>query len=101
MDDQTFAALAHAHRREVLLALAARDADAPALDAAAAVSDTNAEPDTLRISLHHTHLPTLESAGLIEWDRDGFEVSRGPDFDAVAPVLAVLEAEREPRRLPA
>lgn len=99
MDDQTFAALADAHRREILLALAARDPDATPINAVAAVSDPDVDPEALCISLRHTHLPTLVSAGLVEWDRDGYEVSRGPDFDAVAPVLAVLEEAVEPRQL--
>jgi len=88
VDDKTFAALADTHRREILLALATRDADAAALDALAVVSPADAE--SLRLSLYHTHLPVLEAAGLVEWDRDGYEVARGPTFEEIVPILAVL-----------
>lgn len=98
MDDQTFAALADTHRREILLALATRGTDAPALDVLTAVS--GADSESLRLSLHHTHLPKLADADLVEWDRDVLEVSRGPAFDDVAPVLAVLEEDLEARQVP-
>lgn len=93
VDDQTFAALADARRREILLALAAHEADAATLDALAAVSAGDAE--SLRLSLYHTHLPKLEAAGLVEWDRDGFDVARGPTFEDVVPILAVLGGDSD------
>lgn len=97
MDDQTFAALADTHRREILLALAAGDDDAAPLDALDAVSAP--ATDRLRLAMHHTHLPKLEAAGLVEWDRSGLSVAPGPAFETVEPILLVIEEYAGARHL--
>jgi len=78
-------------RRELLIDLlnAAPDEE---VDPLAADPETNArrrapDPDTLPTSLYHVHLPTLETLGFVSWDRDAGTVRRGPDFDAIEPVL--------------
>jgi hypothetical protein len=40
----------------------------------------------------HCHLPKLASTALVTWDRDTGRVSRGPKFDDIRPLLALLEA---------
>lgn len=40
--------------------------------------------------LYHSHLPKLEAAGYVDWDRDAGTVARGPQFDEVEPFLQVL-----------
>lgn len=52
-------------------------------------------PGTPRIELHHNHLPRLEAAGFVEWDREGNEVARGPAFDEVEPFLSLIDDHRE------
>ena len=53
--------------------------------------------DVLR--LRHVHLPKLDAAGLIEWDREASRVARGPDFERALPVLrAARELERDAAR---
>jgi hypothetical protein len=49
----------------------------------------------LEIELYHDHLPKLANEGLVEWDRESQVVSRGPAFEAVAPALQVLAANRD------
>lgn len=43
-------------------------------------------------ALHHNHLPKLESAGYVEWDRGSNTVSRGPNFFEVEPFVRLLNS---------
>mgnify|MGYP006272463715 CR=1 FL=1 len=47
-------------------------------------------PNELAVELHHTHLPKLAAADLIEWDRSAEVARRGPAFAAVEPALDTL-----------
>lgn len=49
------------------------------------------DPEEVRSELRETHLPMLEDAGIIEWDRETGEISRGPNFDEVEPLLELME----------
>ena len=46
-----------------------------------------AKPESVRLALYHIHLPKLDDAGLIEWDRDRNQVSKGPKFKTVVDLL--------------
>ena len=46
------------------------------------------EPHT---QLHHAHLPMLERAGYLAWDRERGRVAAGPDFEKVEPMLRILK----------
>jgi len=50
---------------------------------------------SFEIELTHVHLPKLEEAGYIEWDREAQTASRGPAFEEIEPALRVL-AQNEP-----
>ncbi|MEF8822364.1 MAG: helix-turn-helix transcriptional regulator [Halovenus sp.] len=41
--------------------------------------------------LTHVHLPKLEDEDLIQWDRDDGTVTRGVDFDDIAPLLELFD----------
>ena len=43
------------------------------------------------MALRHTHLPKLEEAGYIEWNRETGEVSKGSRFDEIEPILELIE----------
>lgn len=49
----------------------------------------------VEVELRHTHLPKLEQAGYIEWDRDTGAISKGPNFDEIKPVLELLESHAD------
>ncbi|MGM0718738.1 MAG: DUF7344 domain-containing protein [Halobacteriota archaeon] len=49
------------------------------------------EPETLEIQLTHNHLPKLVDAGYIQWDRDTGEISKGPRFNEIEPLLELIE----------
>lgn len=53
--------------------------------------------ETLVYEHHHVHLPELEAAGLVEFDRRADEVRRGPRFDERRSVLE--DADRLDQRL--
>jgi hypothetical protein len=43
------------------------------------------------IQLVHNHLPKLDDAGYITWDRDTGNISKGPRFDEIEPLLELIE----------
>lgn len=43
------------------------------------------------LELEHNHLPRLTEAGYVEWDRETGELSRGQNFEEIAPILTLLE----------
>lgn len=55
-------------------------------------------PPSFTMRLRHNHLPRLEDAGYIEWDREEETVSRGPAFGEIEPAVRLLSANAE--RLP-
>jgi len=52
-------------------------------------------PEQPGLRYNHTHLPKLEAHGLIHWDRDAGTVRRGPEWEAVAPLLDLLWTHRD------
>ncbi|WP_123538017.1 DUF7344 domain-containing protein [Halosimplex salinum] len=45
---------------------------------------------TVEVRLYHVHLPKLVAAGVVEWEREANLVRRGPEFEAVEPLLELL-----------
>lgn len=43
----------------------------------------------------HIHLPEVEDSGLIHWDRDSHQVTNGPEFDEIRPILQSLEDDSD------
>lgn len=62
---------------------------------------TPTEREALEVDLVHCHLPKLEDADVIEWDRESQTVTRGPAFAEVEPFLLVLarNADKLPNEL--
>lgn len=48
------------------------------------------EPD-IKIELIHSHLPKLEEHEYITWDRESGEISKGPNWSEIAPLLHLLD----------
>jgi hypothetical protein len=46
--------------------------------------------DEIADELRETHLPALEEAGYIDWDREAGTISPGPNFDEAAAHVADL-----------
>lgn len=87
--------LSDRYRRELLLALLDEnpqdDDDRDPLDLL--VADT--EPTVLQTELYHKHLPMLESEGFIHWDRETGQISKGPDWEAIEPLLVLMDSHRD------
>ncbi|MFD1513335.1 DUF7344 domain-containing protein [Halomarina rubra] len=101
-----FDLLAAGPRRQVLLALRGSDslrvpdelvgerpADRPVDGESGARSHSGSGVDDVR--LYHVHLPKLEAAGVVEWNRERRTVTRGPAFAAVEPGLDLLAENAE------
>jgi hypothetical protein len=91
MSDEAFRALSNATRRRVLEVLYEHDSPID-LDARpdnlGIYEDT---PESFEIALHHKHLPKLDDAGFIDWDREQGTVTKGPRFGEARPLLDVAE----------
>ncbi|QLG63696.1 DUF7344 domain-containing protein [Halorarum salinum] len=87
--DDLLTLLASGYRRRLLVSLQEQDPqDDPRVPADVPVGGE--ERDALMIRASHSHLPKLEEAGVIEWDRTSDHVGRGPNFGDVEPILDVL-----------
>lgn len=92
--DSHVEALGHVHRRRLLRALLEADPDA---ETPVDIEQFGRGTDTrdLKISMHHVHLPKLESLGLVRTDRERQHVGRGPNFEEIEPLLRILDENRD------
>lgn len=65
------------------------------LPEAANLPDYRLDPELLQHNLVHNHLPMMERAGFIEWEREPFCVRRGPRFEEVAAVIKAIDSDDE------
>ena len=56
--------------------------------------DRIGEP-SIPANLYHRHLPKLAEMGLIEWNRETHQVTRGPEYERLRPLLAFLDEYHE------
>lgn len=93
--DEQLHALSRVERRRCLLALFETPADDGGLRVDTAWGERARGTDT-ELVLSAVHLPVLSDAGLIEWDQTAGVVRRGPRFERVEPLLAVLAGDGPP-----
>lgn len=85
--DDLFEALAHVRRRELLVGLLEHDSRTASPEVAP--DETISSDATDRsVKMQHVHLPKLEEYGFIEWNRATDQVTKGPNFEEVRPLLA-------------
>jgi hypothetical protein len=90
--DQTMRVLSDDCRREVLTHLFERDGDGPiAVEALADRITSGDTPETVTKLLYHTHLPRLDAAGIVTYERSAGRVELAGDRSSVE---ALLEAGR-------
>lgn len=80
-------ALADVQRRRLLVALLQHN---PQDDSPAIIEEDTDSLDAL-ISMRHVHLPKLQDYGFIDWNRETHEVTKGPNFDQIRPLLELLD----------
>lgn len=85
--DRIFEGLSNSHRRLILLLLKQGTVETEA-DVMPREGDN---PEEARLALIHNHLPRLEEAEYIEWNRDSGDLSKGSRFDEIEPLLELIE----------
>ncbi|MFC5367152.1 ArsR family transcriptional regulator [Salinirubrum litoreum] len=87
-------AIGHIQRRKLLLALLTHN---PQDDEPVAIVENESadEEFTRLVGMQHVHLPKLEDYGFISWNRDANEVSKGPNFEEIRPLLELLRGHED------
>lgn len=94
--ENIFRTLVSATRRRIIGSLLESPPDrAVALPEGANNPESRGDPDELCAELHHCHLPKMERAGFIAWEREPFCVRRGPRFEEVAAVIMAIDTYEE------
>ncbi|NGM71257.1 ArsR family transcriptional regulator [Natronolimnobius sp. AArcel1] len=89
--DDVLEILADVYRRRVLVEMRNHnplDDDDAQLPADVIIADDDLA--ALRTQMRHVHLPKLEDAGLVEWDRKANVLRKGPRFDEIRPLLKLM-----------
>ena len=87
--DELLDALGNVQRRKLLRALLIQnlqDNEPVLVDEA----DATDQELTEFLEMNHLHLPKLANEGYIIWNRDSKEVSKGPNFEEIRPLLDLL-----------
>jgi hypothetical protein len=85
--DQILEELSSRRRRLILLSLKRGTVET----AADVMFRGDDDKESTEIDLRHNHLPKLAEAGYIEWDPDTGEISKGPRFEEIEPLLDLIE----------
>lgn len=98
--DQVLDALGHRYRRRVLVALADSNPQTVGSVTATVQAHEGVALHGLHVAdfetaLHHIHLPKLENYGFISWDRATDELTRGPGWADIGPVVELLRDNNE------
>ena len=89
-----FEVLANEHRRHLLVALRTENPQRAEGIVPQNMPVDVEETKDLQAAFYHNHLPRLDAAGFITWNRDTNEIVRGPNFDTILPLLAAIESCR-------
>lgn len=90
--DNVLETMADVYRRRVLVELLdhnPQDDDDTQVPERVTIADEDLA--TLRTQIRHVHLPKLEAAGLVEWDREANVLRRGPRFAEIRPLLRLMD----------
>ena len=93
--DEYFEVLSNLHRRRMLVALLDHNSQPDGVAVPEAIHEGEKALEVLQTELYHTHLPRLQEAGFIGWDRDSHKVVKGPKFDEIRPLLELLLAHAD------
>lgn len=86
--DTQFEMIADDQRRALLVSLLERSPqDDGASDGSVSMGEDGRE---CAVSMVHVHLPKLAAADYVTWDREVGRIARGPEFEAIEPLLELL-----------
>ena len=92
-----YEALVHPYRRRLLLAMLKADDHGVAypnpLEFAPVIQGDPGR--SRRIAMAHNHLPKLAEMGIVRWDQDAEELSKGPEWDGIEPLLRWMAENRD------
>lgn len=92
--DTAFSAVGNKHRLRLLVALLEhKPHEEVQLPEGVPASETAVEQ--VETELYHLHLPKLEDAGYIRWERDARKMTKGPKFDEIRPLLELVDNRRD------
>ena len=90
--DVTLDILANQYRRRLLVALLEHNPqDDDDTQIPVEITADAEDLDTLRMKMSHVHLPKMEDSGFIRWDQKTNEVSKGPRFEEIRPLLELMD----------
>lgn len=92
--DQLFNTLSNSTRRRILVSLLNHSRDGEAFDPEEC-KPAGEDRDRFELTLHHNHLPRLDEAGFVDWDREAGTVRRGPRLEEIAPVLRLIDDNQD------
>lgn len=90
-----FEVLANEQRRRVLVTLLEHNPQCGKVKVPEDVGVGGTELAKLRIKYYHLHLPKLDAAGFINWNRDSLEIVKGPSFSEIRPLLELIQNHRD------
>ncbi len=82
-------------RRRVLLGVLERSPREERTLSEELAAGRDVERNRVRAQLRHVHLPKLVVTGYVEWNESTGEITRGPAFDELVPLLRVLDGHAE------
>jgi signal transduction histidine kinase len=100
LDDQ-FEVLSERRRRRILVGLELEDRRldpfvfVPRRDSHDVDHDSVSGDDLAQLRQRHITLPELDASGYVSWDRETNEVTRGPRFEEIRPLLRFLIANAD------
>ncbi len=89
--DDALRALGDRRRRELLFEVREAEGTVQTVSVPNEAVVGEARVDPVALEYHHVHLPMLEDYGYIRWDRGRNEISEGPRFDHLRPLLEAIE----------
>jgi len=93
--DTAIEAIAKPYRRHLLVALLEHNPQADDNVDPLNINSGLEESETLQLELLHNHLPKLEELEYIDWNQDNREVSKGPKWDEIAPLVELIHNHRD------
>jgi hypothetical protein len=92
--DEVLEALADPYRRELLLALIEHnpqdEADSDPLNI-----HPDGEDEFSKLNILMGHLPKLHELGIINWEQDENQITKGPDWEEFEPLLRLIAENKD------